>query len=431
MKFHSVDVTALTGERVDGPLASWQTDRGEHLAGRNPDGELIVWTWTLDKGWQAENVTRQTRSPRLAGPVTACQGVKARAEQEIGKEQQVRTKQQNGEQKYGEQRYGEQKYGEQKYGEQKYGEQQYREQQYREQQYRGGQQIGSVHTIDNSVTVEYLAGVGVGGELVVYFRSRDVSGGAWLYQNVTAQAGRRVVGEVAGWVMYLVYGEQGKGLVKSVEYPMGGGETVSVQVAAVGADGEVLVSFQSAGSPWNVIDVSSSTKRTVGTHGVTAWLGRDRDFVTTNLAAVTEGDELVVFDFTPFHAWNTTNVTALTGKKVKSLVTPAGDSLAGMGPGNEFLIWHRSERGEWHVENVTQATGAQIIGRPAHLAPGIYFAEGIDASLLLFHGNESQAVHRHRILSHPTAWRSHGVIQVAAEGVEHRLRVFWCEDRVV
>ena len=45
-----VDVTAITGQRVIGPLTSWQTPDGpyivEHLAGVSPTGDVLVFFWS-------------------------------------------------------------------------------------------------------------------------------------------------------------------------------------------------------------------------------------------------------------------------------------------------------------------------------------------------------------------------------------------------
>jgi hypothetical protein len=46
----TVDVTTKTGQRVRGPVTSWQTSDGrynvEHLAGMSPNGDLLVFFFT-------------------------------------------------------------------------------------------------------------------------------------------------------------------------------------------------------------------------------------------------------------------------------------------------------------------------------------------------------------------------------------------------
>src|SRR5688572_12031373 len=60
----SVDVTAKTGERIEGKLVSWQTPNGtanvEHLAGRSPDGQLLVFYWSPQADWRVVNVSKKT-----------------------------------------------------------------------------------------------------------------------------------------------------------------------------------------------------------------------------------------------------------------------------------------------------------------------------------------------------------------------------------
>jgi len=59
-----VDVSNITGHSLSEGLGSWQTWNGpylvEHLAGRDPGGNLIVFWWSPQHDWQAVNVTRFT-----------------------------------------------------------------------------------------------------------------------------------------------------------------------------------------------------------------------------------------------------------------------------------------------------------------------------------------------------------------------------------
>src|SRR5437868_3527350 len=55
-----VNVSAKTGQKIVGGLTSWQTRDGsfpvEHLAGRTPTGELIVFWRSSRQDWQAVNI---------------------------------------------------------------------------------------------------------------------------------------------------------------------------------------------------------------------------------------------------------------------------------------------------------------------------------------------------------------------------------------
>src|SRR2546426_711841 len=69
-----VDVTAITGQRITGPVTSWQTPDGpfnvEHVAGMSPNGDLLVFYWSPRHDWQVVNVTQIT-GEKISSPVTA------------------------------------------------------------------------------------------------------------------------------------------------------------------------------------------------------------------------------------------------------------------------------------------------------------------------------------------------------------------------
>ena len=71
-----VDVTAITGQRVIGPLTSWQTPDGpyivEHLAGISPTGDVLVFFWSPRHDWQVVSVSQIT-GQQVVGPVTSWQ----------------------------------------------------------------------------------------------------------------------------------------------------------------------------------------------------------------------------------------------------------------------------------------------------------------------------------------------------------------------
>ena len=64
--WRAVDVSAIAGQRVTGPLASWTTDTTEHLAGRRQDGALIAFRFTPRSDWRAVDVS-QIAGQRIAG----------------------------------------------------------------------------------------------------------------------------------------------------------------------------------------------------------------------------------------------------------------------------------------------------------------------------------------------------------------------------
>ena len=69
----TVDVSAVTSQSVVGSPTSWQTPNGpfnvEHLAAANTNNELFVFWWSPEHNWQAVNVSSKT-GYRIAGGVT-------------------------------------------------------------------------------------------------------------------------------------------------------------------------------------------------------------------------------------------------------------------------------------------------------------------------------------------------------------------------
>lgn len=72
--WQAVNVSAKTGQRIVGGLAVWTTRNGpflvEHLAGRTPAGDLIVFWWSPQHDWQAVNVSAKT-GRRIASAATS------------------------------------------------------------------------------------------------------------------------------------------------------------------------------------------------------------------------------------------------------------------------------------------------------------------------------------------------------------------------
>jgi len=71
-----VNITAITGQRAQGKLTAWQTPNGslnvEHLAGRGLRGEVLVFYWSPAHNWQVVNVTQKTGAT-VAGDLTSWQ----------------------------------------------------------------------------------------------------------------------------------------------------------------------------------------------------------------------------------------------------------------------------------------------------------------------------------------------------------------------
>jgi hypothetical protein len=69
-----VNVSDITGQRIEGPVTSWQSQNGpylvEHLAGQSSTGDLLAFWWSPEADWQFVNVSAIT-GQKIAGPVTS------------------------------------------------------------------------------------------------------------------------------------------------------------------------------------------------------------------------------------------------------------------------------------------------------------------------------------------------------------------------
>ncbi|MFZ0613306.1 MAG: hypothetical protein WAM73_13800 [Desulfobacterales bacterium] len=67
-----VNVSQITGQQVSGPVTNWTVPDGnhivEHLAGRSPNGDLLVFFWLPAQDWRVVNVTNIT-GKKIGGPV--------------------------------------------------------------------------------------------------------------------------------------------------------------------------------------------------------------------------------------------------------------------------------------------------------------------------------------------------------------------------
>src|SRR5262249_23984559 len=57
-----VDVTAVTGQEVSGPVVQWGRTGQERIAGVSPFGDLLVFSWST-KGWYFINVSAHVSEP--------------------------------------------------------------------------------------------------------------------------------------------------------------------------------------------------------------------------------------------------------------------------------------------------------------------------------------------------------------------------------
>ena len=215
-----VDVTAKTGQAVQGPLTSWQTPNGpynvEHLAGVNAAGEVIVFWWSPAHDWQAVNVTAKT-GQRVSTALTSWQtpngpynvehlaGVNAAGEvivfwwSSIHDWEAVNVSLKTGQ--------------------------------------RVSTALTSWQTPNGPYNVEHLAGATAAGEVIVFVWSPAHD---WQAIDVTAKTGQRSKGALTSW--------QTPNGPYNVEH-----------LAGVDSAGEVIVFWWSPAHDWQAIDVSGLT----------------------------------------------------------------------------------------------------------------------------------------------------------------------------
>ncbi len=146
--WHVVNVSAISGQRVVGPVVNWQTPDGpfivEHLAGVSADGDLVIFFWSPRADWQAVNVSALTGQhvANVSAAITAPVSGPAKPGQLV---------------------------------------------------------LGPLtnwQTQKDQFTVEHLAGLSPEGDLLVFFWSPQAD---WQAVNVSTITGQRVAGPVTSW----------------------------------------------------------------------------------------------------------------------------------------------------------------------------------------------------------------------------------------
>lgn len=353
-----VDVTAITGQRVVGPVTSWQTPDGpylvEHLAGRNPSGELIAFFWSPRHDWQAVNVSQKT-GQKIAGQVTSwiTSDGPYLVEHLAGRSpngdllvfywsprqdwQVVNVSQKTGQ--------------------------------------KIAESVTSWITSDGTYKVEHLAGRNPSGDLLVFYWSPRQD---WQVVNVSQKTGQKISSRVSNWLS-------------------SDGPTVVEHLAGSGADGSLYVFWWTLARDWQVVNVSQITLQKVS-GPVTSWLAGNVE----HLAGPGPDNSLQVFWWTPATNWRAVNVSAIAGEKVVEAPTiyqlsEGGENVELLGAksldGSLLLYWWKPTL-DWQAMNLSEITGRKIVSAPRawltgsgaqtveHLA-----AEGENQSLLVFWGD--------------------------------------------
>lgn len=278
--WQAVNVTRKTNHQVVTPVTSWQTKNGpynvEHLAGVDPSGNLIVFWWSPQHDWQAVNVSQLT-GVRLSGPVTSWQ------------------------------------------------------------------------TKNGPYNVEHLAGHDANGNVYVFWWSPQHD---WQAVNVTAKTGQRVRTGLTSW--------QTKNGPYTVEH-----------LAGVSDANDVIAFWWSPQHDWQAVNVSAKTGRKV-TSAVTSWQTRSGEYNVEHLAGTDANGNLVVSWWSPLHDWQA--VLALDSACRKAALSPSAyqvrsdgataEVLNIKGANNELLhFWWKSAT-DWQVLDITLVLKKKIYCEP-------------------------------------------------------------------
>ncbi|MDP6636249.1 MAG: hypothetical protein QGG42_15220 [Phycisphaerae bacterium] len=230
------DLSRETGQGLATPVVAWRTPLGStskpHLAGISSTGDLVVFSWPRPLDWLTVNVTEQTGqrivSPPGLPPATACPVT--------------------------------------------------------------AWQVGQGSRVES-----HLAGLNSAGELLTFSKTGDA---AWQALNVSAEIGHRFKGYLTGWT------------TGDVEHVAGVESTTD----------DLLVCFRTPGREWRVVNVSEKTgERLLGP--IVSWQVAEGGLNHEKLAGVSPAGDLLVFAWSPSRDWNVLNISH------EANVTVAGSNL--------------------------------------------------------------------------------------------------------
>ncbi len=326
-----VDVTAVTGQQVVGPVTSWQTRDGiynvEHLAGRNLKDELIVFYWSPRNGdWKSVNVSRVT-GHTITGPLTSW----------VTSDGPYTVEHLAGRNTFGDLIifYWSPRNGawravnvSQKTGQ------------------KIDYSVTSWVTLDGPYTVEHLAGINPLGDLIVFYWSPAQD---WQAVNVSQKTGRKVANTPASWQ------------VRS-------GGVLTEYLAAGGIDDSLYVFSWAPGRDWDVNNVSQITSQKI-IGAVTSW----QTGSVQHLAGTGPDNALVAFWRTPSINWSAVNVSRITGEYISGepavyQLKDGAENVEVLGAksreGQMLVFWWKPSR-DWQSFNLSEITGKDITSVPA------------------------------------------------------------------
>jgi hypothetical protein len=303
---HLVDVTAITGQKAIGPFTSWQTRKGtvneEHLAGRSPTGDALVFAWTPAQNRVAENLTLLT-GQKIASKLTAWQ-VSWTEGTVVHNVEHIAGMAPNGDNVLF----------------------------YRSDTSSVWKLVNVTQKTNQKIAgaltswvtpggVEHLAGRSPNGDLIVFWWSNQHD---WQAINVTqtitatGKTGDKIAESVTSW-----------------QTPNGSANVE--HLAGRNPNGDLIVFWWSSGGNWQSVNVSQKTGIRI-TSDVTAWKSSTGRETIEHLAAVGPGDALVTFAWQPTWDWHAYSISNIAGGTV------AGAPVAYDVPGQDEQETHIAVR---------------------------------------------------------------------------------------
>ncbi|MEV6597118.1 hypothetical protein AB0M36_09685 [Actinoplanes sp. NPDC051346] len=289
----AVDVSAQTGKSITGPITAWSTGSGsglvEHIAGTTTSGALVVFWRSQNSGWQVVDASAEAgKQVRANSPLTSWTGK------------------------------------------------------------------------DGDVTVEHVAAVGAGGELLAFWWSPRT--GRWQFADATAESGQRIAHGLTSW------------------QTTDGNATVD-HIAGVTSDGRLVVFWWApGGGGWRAVNASGEAGRaSLSSHTLTAWKSKDGSFTVEHVAAVGSGGELLVFWWSPRTSrWQFVDASAQAGPRVGGGLTSwtsvdngvTVEHIGAVSNARQLVFWWTPTVGGWRAVDATQtARGPAVNGGSAKLSP--------------------------------------------------------------
>ena len=206
----------------------------------------------------------------------------------------------------------------------------------------------------SGATCEWPRVVGRGTDAVAVQITRNVVDGLSNLDavDVTAVTGRSIAGPATSW--------------QTLDGPF-----LVEHLAAVDAEGNVLVFFRSPRADWQVVDVTALTGRALAPGApLTSWQASDGPFNVEHLAGVDADGKVVVFFWSPRADWQAVEVSLVAGRTVApaapltSWQTPDGpfvvEHLGGVDAAGNVVVMFWSPRADWQAVDVSAITGRAL-----------------------------------------------------------------------